>query len=54
MFLLMLGLFGGVMSELAKFLILSNPLELRSDHFSSGLHRPGGINDDITVCLDGA
>jgi len=39
------------MSELVKFLSLSNPLGLCSDHFSG---QPEGINKDPTVWLDGA
>jgi hypothetical protein len=43
-----------VMSKLAKFLSLSNPLELCSHHFPSRLHRSGGTNEDPVVWLDGA
>jgi len=35
-------------------LSFSNPLELFSDHFSSQLCQPGGINKGPTVWLDGA
>ncbi len=42
-----------VMSELIKFLSLSNPLELCSHPFPSRLCRPGGINEDPTIWLDG-
>ncbi len=38
---------------LVKFSIMSKPSELCSDHFPSQLHRPGGINKDLTVWLDG-
>jgi len=40
------------MSELVKFLSLSHPFELRSDHFPSHLHLPEGINEDPSVWLD--
>ncbi len=43
-----------LMSELVKFLSMSNPLELCSDQFSSRFHWAGGINKDPTVWLDGA
>ncbi len=43
-----------VMPKLAKFLCLSNPLELCSDHFSHQLCWPGGINKDNTIWQDGA
>ncbi len=39
------------MHKLAKFLILSNPMELGSNHFPSW---PEGINKDPTVWPDGA
>jgi hypothetical protein len=39
--------------ELVKFLYLSNPLKLRSDHLPSRQSRPWGINKDPTVWLDG-
>ncbi len=41
-------------SELVKFLSLSNPLELCSDLFPRRLCRPVGISKDQTVWLDGA
>ncbi len=43
-----------VISELVKFFCLSNPLELRSDHFPAGLCRSWGIKKDPTIWLDGA
>ncbi len=42
------------MPEFVKFLNLSNPSELCSDHFPGWLCWPGGINKDPTVWLDGA
>ncbi len=48
------ALFKLVISELVKFLSLSNPLELLSNNFPGLLHRPGGINIDPTAWLDGA
>jgi hypothetical protein len=43
-----------VFSEFVKFLSLSNPLQLCSDHFSDRLCEPGGINMDPTLWLNGA
>ncbi len=43
-----------VISELIKFLSLSNPLELCSDCFPSRLCQRGGISKDPTVRLNGA
>ncbi len=43
-----------VMSELLKFLSLSNPSDLCSDLFIAKLCRPGVINKDPTVWLNGA
>jgi len=44
---------GRVMSELVKFLSLSNPLARWSDHFPDWLCHPGGINKNPSVWLDG-
>ena len=38
-----------VMSEMVKFLTLSNPLELCSDNFFGQLCQPEGINKDPIV-----
>ncbi len=43
-----------VMSKLVEFSSLSNLLHLCSDHFPGQLCRPGGINKDPTIWLDGA
>jgi hypothetical protein len=43
-----------VMSDLVKFLSLSNPLKLCSDHFSGQLCQPGCINKDPTLWQDEA
>jgi hypothetical protein len=42
------------MSELIKFLSLSNPWKLCSDYFLGRLCQSGVINKDPTVWLDGA
>ncbi len=42
-----------VMSESVKFFSLSNPLELRPDHFPGWICKPGGINEDPTVWING-
>ncbi len=43
-----------LMFDLVEFSSLSNPFELCSDHFPGSHWKPGGINKDPTVWLEGA
>ncbi len=42
------------MFDLVEFSSLSNPFELGSDNFPSSHGKPGGINKEPTVWLEGA